>query len=37
MTLEDSAQALRLRVMRRAEEPENVGAACRELGISRSL
>ncbi len=37
MTLEDSVQALRLRVMRRAEELENVSAACREQGISRSL
>jgi transposase InsO family protein len=37
MTLEDSVQALRLRVMCRAEELGNVSAACRELGISRSL
>jgi hypothetical protein len=37
MTLEDSVQALRLRVMRRAEELGNVSAACREQGISRSL
>ena len=37
MTLEDSILAFRLRVMARAEELKNVTAACRELGISRTL
>ncbi len=37
MTLEDRVQALRLLAFRRAQELGNVSAACRELGISRSL
>jgi transposase len=37
MTLEDKVQALRLHAFRRAEEFGNVSAACRELGLSRSL
>ena len=37
MTLEDSVHAFRLRLFRRAEELGNVSAACRELGLSRSL
>jgi transposase InsO family protein len=37
MTLEDSVQAQRLNVFRRAEELGNVRVACREAGISRSL
>src|SRR2546428_13945636 len=37
MTLEDSVQAQRLNVFRRAEELRNVSAACREAGISRPL
>lgn len=37
MTLEDSMLALRLRVMRRAQQVGNVSAACREAGISRTL
>lgn len=37
MTLEDSVLALRLRVIRRAQELGNVSAACREAGISRTL
>lgn len=37
MTLEDEVHAQRLRLFRRAEELGNVGEACREAGISRSL
>jgi len=37
MTLEDSVQAQRLNVFRRAEELGNVSAACREAGVSRAL
>lgn len=37
MTLEESILALRLRVMRRAQQLGNVSAACREAGISRTL
>jgi transposase InsO family protein len=37
MTLEDRVQALRLLAFRRADELKNVSAACRELGLSRSL
>jgi transposase InsO family protein len=37
MTLEDRVHAFRLHVFSRAEELGNVSAACRELGISRSL
>jgi transposase InsO family protein len=37
MTLEDSVQAQRLHVFRRAEELGNVSAACREAGVSRAL
>ncbi len=37
MTLEDSVQAQRLFVFRRAKELGNISAACRELGLSRSL
>ncbi len=37
MTLEDKVHAFRLHVFSRAEELGNVSAACRELGISRSL
>ena len=37
MTLEDKVHAFRLHAFRRAEELGNVSAACRELGISRSL
>jgi transposase InsO family protein len=37
MTLEDRVQALRLLAFCRAEELGNVSAACRELGLSRSL
>ena len=37
MTLEDSVQAQRLNVFRRAEEIGNVSAACREAGVSRAL
>ena len=37
MALEDRVQALRLHAFRRAEELGNVSAACRELGLSRSL
>jgi transposase InsO family protein len=37
MTLEDSVQALRLHVFRRADELGNVSAACREAGVSRAL
>ena len=36
MTLEDTVQALRLDVFRRAEELGNVSTACREAGISRA-
>jgi transposase-like protein len=37
MTLEDRVHAFRLQLFRRAEELGNVSAACRELGVSRSL
>ena len=37
MTLEDKVHATRLLALQRAEELGNVSAACRELGISRSL
>ena len=37
MTLEDKVHAFRLRVLQRAEELNNVSAACREAGISRTL
>ena len=37
MTLEDKVHASRLLALRRAEQLGNVTAACRELGISRSL
>jgi transposase InsO family protein len=37
MTLEDRVQALRLLAFQRADELGNVSAACRELGLSRSL
>jgi transposase-like protein len=37
MTLEDNVHAFRLRLFERAERLGNVSAACRELGISRSL
>src|SRR3989442_11837203 len=36
MTLDDSILGLRLRVMRRAQEA-GVSAACREVGISRTV
>ena len=37
MTLEDKVHACRLHLLRRAQELGNVSAACRELGVSRSL
>ena len=37
MTLEDKVHAFRLHLFRRAQELGNVSAACRELGVSRSL
>jgi transposase InsO family protein len=37
MTLDDRVQALRLLVFRRAQVLGNVSAACREVGVSRSL
>lgn len=37
MTLDESILGMRLRVMRRAQALGNVSAACRELGISRTL
>ena len=37
MTLEDKVHAFRLLLFRRARELGNVSAACRELGVSRSL
>lgn len=37
MTLEDSVHAFRLRALQRAYELGNVSAACRELGISRTV
>ena len=37
MTLEEKVLALRLLVMRRAQELHNVSVACRQLGISRTL
>ncbi len=37
MTLEDNVHAFRLRLFERAERLGNVSAACRELGVSRSL
>lgn len=36
MTLEDKVHGFRLYALRRAEEPGNVSAACRELDISRT-
>jgi transposase len=37
MTLEDKVHAFRLHLFHRAQELGNVSAACRELGVSRSL
>ena len=37
MTLDESIQGMRLQVIRRAAELDNVTAACREAGISRTL
>ncbi len=37
MTIEDKIHAFRLHLFRRARELGNVSAACRELGVSRSL
>jgi transposase len=37
LTLEDKVHAFRLLLFRRARELRNVSAACRELGVSRSL
>ncbi len=37
MTLEERVLALRLFVMRRAQELKSVTAACQQLGISRTL
>ena len=37
MTLEDRVQGFRLHALRRAEDLGNVTAACRELGISRTV
>jgi transposase InsO family protein len=37
MTLDESIQGLRLRVLRRAQELGNAAQACREAGISRTL
>jgi len=37
MTLEDEVQAFGLYVLQRAEELDNVCAACREAAISRML
>ena len=37
MTLEDKVHAFRLHLFRRAQALGNVSAACRELGVSRSL
>ena len=37
MTLDESIQGLRLRVMQRAERVGNVSQVCREFGISRTL
>ena len=37
MTLEDKVHGFRLHLFRRAQELGNVSAACRELGVSRSL
>jgi transposase-like protein len=37
MTLEDKVHAFRLHLFGRAQELGNVSAACRELGVSRSL
>ena len=37
MTLDESIQGLRLRVMRRAEQLGNVRQVCTEFGISRTL
>ena len=37
MTLEDKVHAFRLHVMQRAKKLDNVSAACREAGISRTL
>jgi len=37
MTLEDTVQRNRLRILQRAQDLGNVSAACREAGISRTL
>ena len=37
MTLEDTVQRNRLRILQRAQELGNISAACREAGISRTL
>jgi len=37
MTLEDKVQSLRLHALQRAQQLGNVSAACRELGISRTV
>ena len=37
MTLDESIQGLRVRVMRRAEQIGNVSQVCTEFGISRTL
>jgi len=37
MTLEDKVQSIRLHALRRAQQLGNVSAACRELGISRTV
>ena len=37
MTLEESIQGMRLRVIQRAQAVGNVSRACREAGISRAL
>ena len=37
MTLDDRVHAFRLLLFRRAQELGNVSAACRQLGVSRSL
>ena len=37
MTLEESIQGMRLRVIQRAQALGNVSTVCREAGISRAL
>ncbi len=37
MTLEDKVQSFRLHALQRAHQLGNVSAACRELGISRTV